>query len=194
MFARCLMIAALALTMTGCGKTPTGLNSLTNSDGIIKVKAKVNEVDEEKFWADYPTQVGWVTIKSQKTDYMIVRLGARRLGFNEGSKIFFPVKVQGKVQFNSNLFLGKDKGLYISELGSGGTDYRFYRVGTFGARTLEFQEGDAIKVRLDPGFTLDVAINEGTKDEGPSLAAALQLKAMPTVVTHARLFTRDTAN
>ncbi|MDB5101919.1 MAG: hypothetical protein JWM80_6340 [Cyanobacteria bacterium RYN_339] len=190
MYAR-IALLALALVMTGCGK-----NKIPTAGGVeaqISVAAKAVTTSDDAFWANYPAQVAWVTIKSQKTDYMVVRMSAKRLGFNQGAKIFFPVKVAGKTQFNSNLFLGKDKGLYVSELGSGTADYRFYKVGSFGARSLEFTEGDPIKLRLDTGFTLDASVDDGTEADGPSFTADLLLKAMPTVVTHARLFSRTTA-
>jgi hypothetical protein len=196
MYARIAMVV-LALALTGCGKykspAATG-GQFGDTESQISVKAKQGTANADAaFAANYPAQVAWVTIKSQKTDFMVVRLSAKRLGFNEGAKIFFPVKVQDKVQFNSNLFLGKDKGLYVSELGTGASDYRFYKVGSFGARSLDFTEGDPINLRFDPGFGINASVDDGTETDGPSFTADLQLKAMPTVVSHARLYSRPSA-
>jgi hypothetical protein len=194
MYAR-IAVVALALVLTGCGKykSPTAAGSVGGTSISVKAKAAA-QTSDAAFAANYPAQVAWVTIKSQQTDYMVVRLSAKRLGFNEGAKIFFPVEVQGKVQFNSNLFLGKDKGLYVSELGTGASDYRFYKVGSFGSRSLDLTEGDPINLRFDPGFVMDASVDDGTEEEGPSFNADLQLKAMPTTVAHARLFSRPTGN
>lgn len=186
-------LLVLALTLAGCGAKHLGTAAAVDTgETVVQIKSAASSFDEQKFWTDFPTQVAWVTIKSQKLDYMVVQLSARQLGFNQGAKLFFPVTVQGQVQFSSNLFMGKDKGIYVSQLGDGSADYRFYKVGSFGVRTLDFTEGDAIKLRFDPGFTFNAQVVDGKGGAAPTLNASLELKAMPTTVSHAILYTRPT--
>lgn len=180
-----LVLATASLASTGCGKKAKGLSV---DVPVVKVKAKAVVPDDDAFWVNFPSTVAKVAMKSVNKQYMVVRFTARKLGFNNAAKIGFPVLVQDEVQFKTNLYLAKDSTLFISDLGSTDTP-KFYRVGSFGAKSIELFEGDTVRCRFDKGFQLDLSTSTGQEGEGPvGLAASMTLRAMPPVMSEPNLF------
>ena len=187
-----LAFLALAVLATpACGRRPgTGV-----SDKVIKSFERPVASAAQKA-LDFPASVATLTVKSANKEYLVVRWRAAKLGFNQVSKIGFPVQVQGKEQFKSNLYLGADDNLYISDLGTAATP-RFWRVGAWGSPRFvqgRPQEGDAINMRFDPGIEINLAVADG-REEGGKLAidAAMIIKSTPAAIAEPELWTRELA-
>lgn len=183
-----LAFLALALLATpACGRRPsTGV-----AEKVIKNMERPVAAQQA---ADFPASVAKLVVKATNTEYLVVRWRAAKLGFNQVSKIGFPVVVRGEEQFKSNLYLGADDHLYISDLGSAAAP-RFWRVGAWGSRRFvqgRPQEGDAINMRFDPGVVLDLAVAD-ERDAGGKLGigVSMAIKSTPAVTEAPDLWTRS---
>lgn len=196
-----LGMATVALSATGCGKWAQALSVSPNSGVRMNVKASsagataANSPEEAAFWAAYPATATFLTVKSRGLDYLVASFSARVLGFNRAPALTFPLLVQKQEQFRSCLFLGKDRKVYLSELGTGHANPRFYKVGqvagTGVGQVLTLGQDDAVKLRLDPGYAFDPIVGAPATPGGPaSFEVRLVLRAMPPVSPEPPLFTR----
>lgn len=187
-----LAFLALAILATpACGRRPgTGV-----TEKVIKniERPAASAVQAAR---DFPATVATLTVKATNTEYLVVRWRAAKLGFNQVSKIGFPVLVRGKEQFKSNLYLGSDDHLYISDLGTA-AEPKFWRVGAWG--TPRFvqgrpQDGDSVNMRFDPGIVLDLAVADEREDGGKlGIGVAMNIKATPPTTSEPALWTRQLA-
>lgn len=182
------LLALAVLTTPACGRRP--------STGVVDkvVRAVERPVSSSVQRArDFPASVARLAVASANQEYLVVRWRAAKLGFNQVSKIGFPVLVRGKEQFKSNLYLGADDHLYISDLGTAAKP-RFWRVGAWG--TPRFiagrpQEGDIVNMRFDPGVALDLEVVDARAEGGKlGIGAAMNIKATPPATSDPKLWVR----
>lgn len=184
-----LAFLALALLVTpACGRRPgTGV-----VDKVVKNLERPTPSSVERA-QDFPASVARLEVKSSNQEYLVVRWRAAKLGFNQVSKIGFPVLVRNKEQFKSNLYLGADDHLYISDLGTAAKP-RFWRVGAWGTPRFNHgrpQEGDTVNMRLDPGIVLDLAVADQREEGGKlDIGVKMSIKTTPPATSEPELWTR----
>lgn len=188
-----LAFLALAILATpACGRRP-GTEVV---DKVVKNLERPTSSAVERAQA-FPASVAKLRVASTQTEYLVVRWRAAKLGFNQVSKIGFPVVVRNQEQFKSNLYLGADDHLYISDLGTAAKP-RFWRVGAWGTPRFNHgmpQEGDTVNMRFDPGILLDLAVADGREDGGKlDIAAKMTIKTTPPATSAPELWTRSLAD
>lgn len=183
---RFAFITLLALAATGCGRAPAP----QAVDAVVSAAIKSQVSSVEKQAREFPASVATLTVKAENKSYLVVRFRAVALGFNQITKVGVPVLVRGQEQFKTNLYLGADDCVYISDLGTAQTP-RFYRVGLYGVPTTlggRPNDGDKVVLRLDPGVSL--ALSADTSGDKPAIDAALTVKATPAFIMTPKLWSR----
>lgn len=177
-------LVTCALLLPGCGRNA----SLTRVETAVKpapTRANVSSAQRDK---EFPAAVA--TLKSGENEYLVVRFRAQKLGFNQVSKVGFPVTVKGQQQFKSNLYLGTDDQLYISDLGTAKAP-RFWRVGAYGVPAVlahKPQEGAIVNLRFDPGIVFEIGLTEDEDGGKLGLAASMAIKSTPPATTEPPLW------
>lgn len=185
-------LLASALLLSGCGRAanPNGAEKALKP---LQTAQAISAAQRDKA---FPASVA--TLKAEGRSYLVVRFRSQKLGFNQVSKVGFPVTVKGKEQFKSNLYLGTDDQLYISNMGNisdlgTAKSPRFWRVGAYGVPAVlakKPQEGALVNLRLDPGIVFDIGLTED--EEGTfGLAASMAIKSTPPATTEPPLWGDD---
>jgi hypothetical protein len=180
-FLATLLVAAALLP--GCGRAAGN----SPVEAAMKQAPARNAVSAQQREKDFPASVA--TLKSEGRELLVVRFRAQKLGFNQVSKVGFPVLVKGQQQFKSNLYLGTDDQLYISDLGTAKTP-RYWRVGAYGVPAVlahKPQEGAIVNLRFDPGIVFDIGLSE-SEDGKPGLTASMAIKSTPPATTEPPLW------
>jgi hypothetical protein len=184
-------LAFVALATPACGRRP----GLVETPKVLKAADRKLPVVASQA-KDFPASVARLEVKATNTAYLVVRWRAAKLGFNQVSKVGFPVLVRGEEEFKSNLYLGADDRLYISDLGTAAKP-RFWRVGSWG--TPRFiagrpEEGDTVNMRFDPGIVLDLAVDDGKESGGKlGIDIAMSIKSTPPASAEPELWTKPLA-
>lgn len=181
-FAASLIVTAALLG--GCGKA----GKLVAPEPALKpvpTRAAIASADREKA---FPASVATLAVASAGKAFLVVRFRAQKLGFNQVSKVGFPVLVRNQQQFKTNLYLGTDDQLYISDLGSAKVP-RFWRVGAWGTSAVlagKPREGATVNLRFDPGILFDIGLAEDA--DKPAIVAAMAIKSTPPATTEPPLW------
>lgn len=198
-----LALGLVAASATGCGKWSQALSVSPKAGIQLGVKAapgvQADSPEEAAFWEAYPSTATFLTVKSQGLDYLVASFTAKVLGFNRAPALTFPLLIQKQEQFRSCLFLGKDRRVYLSELGTGHASPRFYKIGSVAGKgvgtILTLGQDDAVRLRLDPGYRFEAVVGAPATPGGPAaFELRLHLQAMPPVVPNPNLFTRVPAS